>query len=112
MHLVQCLMFVHLSTQHDVFKWNLTSNGKFTVNSMYLDMINGNNPFLWKYIWKIKVPLKIRIFMWFLHKNVFLQKTILLNVIGMVVQNVVSVMNMKHYNIYSFHVLLQKSSRA
>jgi hypothetical protein len=30
--------------------------------------------YLKKYIWKIKVPLKIRIFMWFLHKEVILTK--------------------------------------
>src|SRR4051812_845930 len=30
--------------------------------------------FLKKYLWKIKVPLKIKIFMWFLYKKVILSK--------------------------------------
>jgi hypothetical protein len=35
------------------------------VKSMYLDLLDGHTVFLKKYIWKMKVPLKIRIFMWF-----------------------------------------------
>ena len=41
---------------------------------MYEDSLNGNTVDLRKYIWKIKVPLKIRIFMWFLHRKVILTK--------------------------------------
>jgi hypothetical protein len=41
---------------------------------MYLDYLNGHTDYLRKYIWKIKVPLKIRIFMWFLHRKVILTK--------------------------------------
>jgi hypothetical protein len=33
---------------------------------MYANMMNGHTVFLCKYLWKIKVPLKIKIFMWFL----------------------------------------------
>jgi cellulose synthase/poly-beta-1,6-N-acetylglucosamine synthase-like glycosyltransferase len=41
---------------------------------MYLDLLDGHTIFLKKYIWKIKVPLKIRIFMWFVFKKVILTK--------------------------------------
>jgi hypothetical protein len=41
---------------------------------MYVDMMNGHTVFLRKYIWKLKVPLKIKIFMWFLHHKVILTK--------------------------------------
>jgi hypothetical protein len=51
------------STYENVFKWSLTSSGKFLVKLMYLHMINALTRFLRKYIWKIKVPLKIIIFM-------------------------------------------------
>jgi hypothetical protein len=74
LHLVQRLMQVHLSTQEDVFKRKVTTNGLFMVKLMYLDLINGHTRFLHKYIWKIKVSLKIRIFMWFLHKKVIQTK--------------------------------------
>ena len=41
---------------------------------MYADMMNGHTYFLQKYIWKLYVPLKIKIFMWFLYKNGILTK--------------------------------------
>ena len=36
--------------------------------------MNGHTPFLRKYLWKLKVPLKIKIFMWFLYRKVILTK--------------------------------------
>jgi hypothetical protein len=39
-----------------------------------MELLNGHIVFLKKYIWKMKVPLKIKIFMWFLHKKVILTK--------------------------------------
>jgi hypothetical protein len=44
---------------------------------MYVDKMNYQMVFLRKYIWKMKVPLKIKIFMWFLHQKVILMKDIL-----------------------------------
>jgi hypothetical protein len=73
-HLVMRLMSIQLCDRDDKFRWKLTSSGAFTVKSMYLDLLDGHTIFLKKYIWKIKVPLKIRIFMWFLHKKVILTK--------------------------------------
>jgi hypothetical protein len=37
-------------------------------------MMSGHTVFLKKYLWKIKVPLKIRIFIWFLYRKVILTK--------------------------------------
>jgi hypothetical protein len=48
--------------------------GIFSVKKMYTDLLKDHTVFLKKYIWKIKVPLKIRIFMWFLYKKVILTK--------------------------------------
>jgi hypothetical protein len=78
LHLVSRLMEVQLTPDQDSFKWNLTTSGVFSVKSMYLDFLNGHTKFLKRYIWKIKVPLKIRIFMWFLHRKVILIKDNLL----------------------------------
>jgi hypothetical protein len=41
---------------------------------MYLDLLNGNTNYLQKYLWKMKVPLKIKIFMWFVHRKEILTK--------------------------------------
>jgi hypothetical protein len=56
------------------FCLGLTTSGTFTVKSMYLDLLDDDTKFLKKYIWKRKVPLKIKVFMWFLHRKVILRK--------------------------------------
>jgi hypothetical protein len=73
-NLLQRLMEVQLSEEPDKFVWRLTENGKFSVKSFYVDLMNDHTVFLKKYIWRLKVPLKIRIFMWFLNKKVLLTK--------------------------------------
>jgi hypothetical protein len=41
---------------------------------MYLDYMNDHTKFLQKYLWKLKIPLKIKIFMWFVNNKVLLTK--------------------------------------
>jgi hypothetical protein len=72
--LVCRIMNVQLSDELDKFIWNLTTSGNFSVKLLYADYMNGHMVFLNKYIWKLKVPLKIRMFMWFLHRKVLLTK--------------------------------------
>ena len=66
-HLCFRLMQVTLNNVPDFFKWSLNKNGQFTVKSMYEDLMNGHTIYLQKYLWKLKIPQKIKIFMWFLH---------------------------------------------
>ena len=42
--------------------------------SMYIDVINSSVIPSSKHVWKVKVPLKIKVFMWFVHKQVILTK--------------------------------------
>jgi hypothetical protein len=65
LELVQRLTHVELSTDQDVFIWRLTSSGMFMIESLYLDFMNDHTRFLRKYIWKLIVPLNIKIVMWF-----------------------------------------------
>jgi hypothetical protein len=69
LHLLQRLILVNLTEDQDVFGWKLTISSLFSIKSVYADMMNGHTVFLRKYIWKIKVPLNIKIFMWFLYKK-------------------------------------------
>jgi hypothetical protein len=78
LHLVNRLMAVTLSSEQDKFVWSLTTSGAFTVKSMYLDYMNGHTKYFKKFIWKTKLPLKIKIFMWFFHTKVILTKDNLL----------------------------------
>ena len=74
LHLVSRLMEVQLSQQPDKLRWKLTRSGEFTVKSMYVDVINSRSIPSSKHVWDVKVPLKIKVFMWFVHKEVIFTK--------------------------------------
>ena len=73
-NLVAQITHVDLVDGLDNFIWNLTKSGLFTVRSFYLYLIDTHPPFRHKLIWKLKIPLKIKIFLWFLQKGVLLTK--------------------------------------
>jgi hypothetical protein len=73
--LLQRLELVQLTQGPDVFRWNLTGNGSFSVASMYNALIQpelpvDNN----SKIWKMKIPLRTKIFAWYLRRGVILTK--------------------------------------
>jgi hypothetical protein len=75
--LLLSLVNIQLQPVHDVFRWNQHENGKCLVASMYNALIrpelpidkNSNNK-----LWKLKRPLRIKIFGWYLCKGVILAK--------------------------------------
>jgi len=72
--LVARISNVALVEGSDYFRWSLTKSGLFSVRSMYLYLIDTQTPFRHRKIWKIKIPLKIKIFLWFLQRGVVLTK--------------------------------------
>lgn len=74
LHLVRRLMEITFTNEPDTFLWRSSSSGLFSVKSMYVDFINVGPVSRSKHIWKTKVPLKIKIFMWFVHRAVILTK--------------------------------------
>jgi hypothetical protein len=72
--LVRRIMHVRLNDQKDVFTWNLHQNGLYTVRSLYLALINNGTTCINKELWRVKVPLKIKIFIWYMKKVVVLIK--------------------------------------
>uniref|UniRef100_A0A8I6WF16 Reverse transcriptase zinc-binding domain-containing protein n=1 Tax=Hordeum vulgare subsp. vulgare TaxID=112509 RepID=A0A8I6WF16_HORVV len=74
LHLVRRLMDIQLSDETDRVQWKLTNSGIFTVKSMYLNLIDTITIPKSRNIWKVKVPLRIKVFMWFVHKKVILTK--------------------------------------
>jgi hypothetical protein len=62
------------SPKRDSFRWNLTISGLFSVKSMYNTSINNGLVFYHKLIWKLKLPLNIKIFLWYLLKGMVLKK--------------------------------------
>jgi hypothetical protein len=73
--LVGRIMHVRLNDQNDVFSWILHQHGQYTIHSLYLALINNgiaNN--MNKQLWRLKVPLKIKIFMWYMKKEIVVTK--------------------------------------
>ena len=64
--LVAQIDHVNLVDGSDTFRWTLTKSGLYTVRSWYLHLIDTQPPFRHKFIWKLKIPLKIKIFLWYL----------------------------------------------
>lgn len=72
--LVALLLNVSLNNEKDIFHWSLKQDGVFTVQSLYSLMICNGHAKQDQTIWKIKIPLKIKIFAWYLRRGVILTK--------------------------------------
>jgi hypothetical protein len=68
---------IQLQPGHDEFHWNLNENDKFSVASIYndlilpdvpIDLISNNK------LWNLKIPLRIKVFRWYLRNEVVLTK--------------------------------------
>jgi hypothetical protein len=68
------LMDIQLTDRLDTFKWYLNRNGQFLVSSMYQAFLDTNVVPNNSHLWKIKVPLKIRVFLWLLYREAILTK--------------------------------------
>ncbi|WVZ84245.1 hypothetical protein U9M48_031297, partial [Paspalum notatum var. saurae] len=63
-----------LLQEPDSFHWNLTQNGVFSVKSHYqaLIRVEGPNFNFNENIWRIKAPVKVKIFLWYLRTGILL----------------------------------------
>jgi hypothetical protein len=73
-NLVQRIVHIQLTDDEDVLKWNFQQSGQFSVHSMYLELINNGFVDTNKRMWKVRIPLKIKIFMWYMYKGIVLTK--------------------------------------
>ncbi|WVZ61663.1 hypothetical protein U9M48_011501 [Paspalum notatum var. saurae] len=71
--LVGRVMSLELREGRDVFRWDLNKKGLFSVRSMYKHLIN-NGLKVSQEIWRTKIPLKTKIFMWYIKRGVLLTK--------------------------------------
>jgi hypothetical protein len=65
---------VRLNDDQDKFRWGLLHNGIFSVSSMYKALIADTRVRYNMVLWKLKVPLRIKIFLWCLKRGVVLTK--------------------------------------
>jgi hypothetical protein len=71
--IVASIQYVNLQGEWDAFVWALHSSGSFSVKSMYAALIN-NRVRVSQDIWQIKIPTRIKIFLWYLKRGVILTK--------------------------------------
>jgi hypothetical protein len=93
----------------DVFMWNLHQDGKFTVCSLYLALINNGVAHVNRQLWRLKVPLKIKIFMWYMRKEVVITKDNLGRRNWGVANNVAFVYGMSLFNTCFLSVIMRDS---
>jgi hypothetical protein len=65
---------IHLNDQSDVFRWSLKSDGQFSVSSMYQALLDSDIIPHNSHLWKIRIPLKIKVFLWLLYRESILTK--------------------------------------
>jgi hypothetical protein len=68
------LSLVRFSDNRDLFRWSLHQHGRFSVQSMYRALISEHVIPANTHIWKLKLPLKIKVFLWFLFNGKILTK--------------------------------------
>ena len=71
---VAMVVDVQLTNKRDRFVWRLHHNGLYSVNSMYKPLLGTQAIPYSTLIWKLKLSLKIKVFMWYLYKGVILTK--------------------------------------
>ena len=66
--LVGSILMVNLNDHRDSFIW--TANKNFSVKNMYNDLVLKSGTPVECWTWKAKIPLKIKIFLWYLKNEV------------------------------------------
>jgi hypothetical protein len=106
LNLVARISNVQLVEGSDYFKWNLTKSGVY--RSLYHHLIDTHPPSRHGRIWKMRILLKIKIFLWFLQRGVVLTKDNLARKIRKEVSNVFVAIGMKIPNSSSLTAPLLK----
>jgi hypothetical protein len=68
------LTSIRLTYIPDHFKWSLNSTGQFSINSLYQAFLDTNVVPHNSYLWRIKIPPKIKVFLWLLYREAILTK--------------------------------------
>ena len=76
--LVALVMNVNLGEAADRWEWNLGKHHMFSVKSMYNDLMQSGKTPENCALWKLRLPLKVKIFLWYIQKGVTLTKDSLL----------------------------------
>jgi hypothetical protein len=64
LHMILCS--IHLTSTPDKPVWRWTKDGVFTVRSLYKQLCSNGIDRSFKHVWKAKIPLKIKLWLWLL----------------------------------------------
>jgi hypothetical protein len=67
-----------LTQGNDSHVWDWTKNGQFTVKSVYKDLSRAGIDRSFKHLWKAKIPLKIKVWLWLIWHNAIATKDTML----------------------------------
>jgi hypothetical protein len=67
--LTQIMAQTVLTDEHDKPVWKWTKGGKFSVKSVYNHLCGNGLDKSFKHLWKSKIPLKIKIWLWVIWHN-------------------------------------------
>lgn len=59
----------NLSEGPDVVTWPLAASGQFSVKSLYAKLTKGPTLAISRGIWQVRIPLKIKVFLWQIFRN-------------------------------------------
>jgi len=106
--IVASLHDVDLQGERDTFVWALHSLGIFSVKLMYAALIN-NGVRVSQDIWQIKIPTRIKVFLWYLKRGVVLTKDNLAKRNWLETQDVCSVILLKLFTTSFSNVFMLNS---
>jgi hypothetical protein len=69
---VSMVMRTQITDQKDFFIWSLHQHGRFTVHLMYRALVLPQVVPRNHSLWKLRIPLNIKVFIWYLLKNIAL----------------------------------------
>lgn len=84
---------IHLTDENDRVYWGLTDNGRYTTKSMYKWLEKPLSGCHYRWIWKAKIPLKIKKFLWQMSQDAVLTRQIMKKRNGLVTRAALSVVN-------------------
>jgi hypothetical protein len=67
-----------LVPEDDIHVWDWNKNGLFSVKSVYKDISSAGIDRSFKHLWKAKIPLKIKVWLWLIWHNAIASKDIML----------------------------------
>lgn len=69
---------MELTTQRDTIKWTLHKNGLYTVKFYYRHLVENGVKYPQNFMWKTKMPPRVKVFMWLVLRKSILTRDNLL----------------------------------